>query len=293
MAERSARVVVRDLVGKNALVTGANTGIGKVTARELARRGARVWIGCRSEERASATIQELLRDDSGLALEPFGVDLGELDSVRRAAAAFLASGEPLHLLINNAGVAGRVGLTKDGFELCFGINYLGHFLLTQLLLERLKESAPARIVNVSSTANYNVKGIDFEAVRAPARTLGALTEYAVSKLANVLFTTELARRLEGTSVTSYALHPGVIATDIWRSAPWPIRPIIKWFMTNVEDGATTTLYCATAPELEGTSGRYYDFSREKKLGPVALDAELARRLWDQSEVWTRKNPAPA
>jgi NAD(P)-dependent dehydrogenase (short-subunit alcohol dehydrogenase family) len=167
----------------------------------------------------------------------------------------------------------------------FGVNHLGHFALTQSLLERLNDSAPARIVNVSSDAHYDAKGIDFEALRRPARNITALHEYAVSKLCNVLFTQELARRLAGTGVTSYALHPGVVASDIWRRVPWPVRPLIKRRMLSVTDGAATSLYCATSPDVAQTSGRFYDTCAERAPSAVATP-ELAAELWRHSQEWT-------
>jgi NAD(P)-dependent dehydrogenase (short-subunit alcohol dehydrogenase family) len=211
--------------------------------------------------------------------------------VRACAARFLETGDPLHVLIANAGLAGQRGLTKDGFERTFGVNHLGHFLLIELLLDRLKESAPSRIVIVASRAHTRAGGIDFDALTKPTVTTTGFPEYGVSKLANVLHAKELARRLEGTGVTTYALHPGVIASDVWRKVPWPIRPLMKLFMKTSEEGAATSIYCATAPELETKSGRYYDECREREPAPLANDAGLARELWDRSVTWTRDRAA--
>jgi retinol dehydrogenase 12 len=270
-----------DLTGKHAIVTGANAGIGKATAIALARAGARVWLACRSRERTQPALEEI-----GAGARFLALDLASLASVREAAAAFLALNEPLHLLVNNAGLAGLRGQTRDGFELAFGVNHLGHFLLTALLLERLKASAPARIVNVASRSHYQARrGIDWTHVRGPTRTITGLDEYAASKLANVLFTRELARRLPGTGVTAYCLHPGVIASEIWRHIPWPVRPVMQLFMKTPEAGARTTLWCATAAELAGQSGRYYDDCQERRASPLALDDALAAELWLRSEVW--------
>jgi retinol dehydrogenase 12 len=184
---------------------------------------------------------------------------------------------------HNAGLAGARGSTKDGFELAFGTNHLGHFLLTKLLMPRLVESAPARIVNVSSKSHYRATGIDFDAVRQPTKAVTGLPEYEVSKLANVLFTKELARGRAGAGVRSYSLHPGVVATDAWREVPWPVRPLMKLFMISESDGAKTTLYCATSPEVADHDGRYYDSCREVKPSRVAEDTALAKELWDKSE----------
>src|SRR5262249_36137784 len=150
--------------------------------------------------------------------------------VRACAQTLTSSDEPLHVLINNAGLAGQRGLTASGFELAFGTNYIGPFLLTNLLLDRLRDSAPARIVNVASDSHYGAKGIDYDAVHAPTKSRTAMPEYSVSKLANVLHAQELGRRLEGSGVTTYSLHPGVIASDIWRRVPWPARPLMKLTM---------------------------------------------------------------
>jgi NAD(P)-dependent dehydrogenase (short-subunit alcohol dehydrogenase family) len=272
------------LLGRVALVTGANTGIGLVTARELARAGARVFLACRSEERARAASAELARH--GAASEYLPLDLGDFASVRRCAQLFLEKQLPLHLLINNAGLAGKRGLSASGFEITFGTNHLGHFLLTQLLLPRIRQAGGARIVTVASAAHYGVKELAFERLREPTRSRTAFPEYQVSKLANVLFSAELARRLAGSDVRCYSLHPGTVATEVWREVPWPLRSLAKLGMLSPEQGARTTLYCATAPELAPHSGRYYDECREKEPSKLAQDPALAAELWRRSEAWT-------
>jgi retinol dehydrogenase 12 len=175
-------------------------------------------------------------------------------------------------------------MTPSGFELAFGTNHVGPFLLTQLLLDRIRESAPARIVNVASDAHYRAPGIDFEAVRQPTRTRTAFAEYGVSKLANVLHAQELARRLAGSGVTTYSLHPGVVASDVWRSVPWPIRPLIKLRMRSTDDGAQTSVFCATSDEVGRDSGLYYEDCRPKTTGP-AVTPQLAGELWEHSDAW--------
>lgn len=276
---------VRDLEGKVFLVTGANTGIGRVTAEVLARRGGKVFLGCRSEAKARPVV-DAIRAAGGQA-EFLHLDLGDLGSVRASAESFLARGEPLHVLVNNAGIAGSRGLTVDGFERTFGVNHLGPFLLTTLLLPRLRESAPARIVNVSSSVHAAIKSIDWAALRRPTRTLSSFHEYQVSKLCNVLFTKELARGRAGAGVRSYALHPGSIASDIWREVPWPARSLLRGVLTTVEDGARTSIHCATSPDVAQHDGRYYEKCREVKAGRAAEDAALAKELWEKSEAWTR------
>jgi retinol dehydrogenase-12 len=273
------------LSGRVALVTGANTGIGLVTARELASRGAHVFVACRSLERGQAAVAEIQTATGNAQVEFLALDLGDFASVRACAAAFLARDLPLHLLVNNAGLAGSAGLTKSGFELAFGTNHLGHFLLTQLLLDRLKASAPARIVTVASRAHTRVSGINFDDVCQTTKGKAALPEYGVSKLANVLFSAELGRRLAGTGVTTYALHPGVVATDVWRELPQPFRAIAKLFMISAEAGAATTIYCATSPDVASQTGLYYDKCAVKTPSKAGQDAALAAELWRRSEVW--------
>lgn len=273
------------LAGRVALITGANTGIGKVTATRLAQQGAQVFIACRPGPRSEAALADIRQASPGSQVELLPLDLGDLASVRQCAQAFLALGRPLHLLINNAGVAGAKGMTASGFELGFGTNHIGHFLLTQLLLPCIQASAPARIVTVASRMHYRVGGIDWQAVRETTRSSTGLPEYGVAKLANVLFSAELGRRLAGTGVSTYALHPGVVASDVWRSVPWPLRGLIKLFMLSTEQGAQTTLYCATSPEVAGETGLYYDQCRTKTPSPAARDAALAAELWRRSEAW--------
>jgi len=273
-----------ELSGRTFLVTGANTGIGRATAADLARRGGRVYLACRSEQKGRASVAAITAATGNEAVAFLPLDLADLASVRACAEQFLARGEPLHVLVNNGGLAGQRGLTANGFELAFGVNHLGHFALTLALLDCLAASAPARIVNVSSDAHYQAKGIDFEAVRRPTASVTGMHEYSVSKLSNVLFTQELARRLDGRGITAYALHPGVVASDIWRRVPWPVRPLLKLRMISPEEGARTSLYCATSPEVAAATGRYYDKCREREASAVAT-AELAGALWQRSEAW--------
>jgi len=281
-----------ELAGRTVVVTGANTGIGRVTAEALARRGASVYVASRSTEKGEAAVASIKASSGSDSVFFLALDLADLESVRACAEGFLARGEPLHVLVNNAGVAGVRGLTKQGFELMFGVNHLGHFMLTQLLLDRLVSSGPSRVVTVASDAHYQAHGIDWEAVRRPARGITGLGEYAVSKLSNVLFSQELARRTAGTGVTTYALHPGVVASDIWRRVPWPVRPLITRRMLPVDQGAATSLYCATSPEVAEASGMFYDKCAERPASPVATP-ELAGELWQRSEAWTASYVAGA
>ncbi|HLL20704.1 MAG TPA: SDR family oxidoreductase, partial [Kofleriaceae bacterium] len=268
---------------KTFVVTGANTGIGKITARELAKHGAHVILACRSKEKTDAVLEEIRAAVPGANIEFVPLDLADLASVRACATALLERDIPIHGLINNAGLAGTRGQTKDGFEIQFGTNHLGHYLLTRLLLDKIIASGPARIVNVSSASHYQAKGIDWTVLQQPTKTITALNEYSVSKLANVLFTKELARKLAGTQVTAYAVHPGVVATDVWRKVPGPVRWLMKKFMITPEKGAQATLRCATAPELAAETGKYYDVGgKEKRPSRVADDTALAETLWTKS-----------
>ncbi len=273
------------LAGQVALVTGANTGIGFVTARELARMGAHVFIACRNAQRAQPALDAIRVASGNTQVEALALDLGDVASVRRCADTFLARGLPLHLLVNNAGLAGTRGLTASGFELAFGVNHMGHFLLTQLLLDRLLASAPARIVTVASRAHTRTDGIDWDALRQPTRSRTGVHEYAVSKLANVWFSAELGRRLAGTGVNTYALHPGVVASDVWRAVPWPFRSLMKLRMISTEEGARTSLYCATSPDCAGETGLYYDKCRLQTPSTLGRDTTLALKLWRESERW--------
>jgi retinol dehydrogenase-12 len=266
------------------LVTGGNTGIGRATAEGLAAGGGRVWLACRSVAKGEEAAAAIRGATGSSSVSVLPLDLADLDSVRSGAAAFLALGEPLNVLVNNAGVAGVHGLSRQGFELTFGVNHLGHFLLTSLLLEHLTASGPARVVTVASDAHYSARGIDFAALRRRARHVTGLPEYAVSKLCNVLFSQELARRTAGTGVTTYALHPGVVASDMWRRVPWPVRPLVTRRLMSVADGAKTSLYCATSPEVAQASGLFYDRCAERPASSVATP-ELGLRLWERSEEW--------
>ena len=271
--------------GRTFLVTGGNTGIGLATATELARRGGKVYVACRSEAKGSHAVASIVAATGNADVVYLPLDLADLGSVRACADAFLATGEPLDVLINNAGVAGHRGLTGDGFELTFGVNHLGHFALTMALLDRLAESGPARVVCVSSDAHYQAKGIDFTALRRRTRGITGLQAYAVSKLCNVLFAQELARRAENRGITTYALHPGVVASDIWRRVPWPVRSMMTARMLTTEQGAATSLYCATSPEVAKQTGRFYDNCREREPSAVATE-QLGKILWERSEAWT-------
>jgi NAD(P)-dependent dehydrogenase (short-subunit alcohol dehydrogenase family) len=271
------------LTGRRILITGASTGIGRATAELLAQRGATLYLAGRSEARHRALLQAIRSAGGEVSYLP--LDLSELGSVRDCAARFLALDVPLHVLINNAGLAGSRGLTPDGFERTFGVNHLGHFLLTELLLDRLRASAPSRIVNVSSKAHYRVPGIDWSALRQATKTTTGFAEYRVSKLCNVLHAKELARRLDGSGVTTYSLHPGVVASDVWRQVPWGIRHLMRQFMQSNEQGAATSVHCAASEEVALQTGLYYDACLPVAPSALSEDVTLAEALRDKSLEW--------
>ena len=270
---------------RTCLVTGANTGIGRATALELARRGDRVILACRSEAKTQPVVDEIVSETGNDAVGFLALDLADLDSVRTAAETLTGRGEPLHVLVANAGLAGQRGQTAQGFELAFGVNHLGHFLFVTLLTDLLRAGAPARIVIVSSDSHYSPEGIDFDTLRQSTSSVTGMAEYAVSKLANVLFGQELARRLPADEVWVASLHPGVIASDVWRRIPWPIRPIMTRFMKSTTEGAETTLLCATADPVPIESGGFMSEGEPKAPSEVATP-ELAAELWRRSEEWT-------
>src|SRR3569623_1518712 len=255
--------MTKDLAGKNFIITGANTGIGKITAMELARRGAHVIVANRSRAKSEPVIKEIAAA-TNKPPKHNELDLADLSSVRKAAEQILAKNIPIHGLINNAGMAGTRGKTKDGIEITFGTNHLGHYLFTRLLLDRIKETQGARIVNVASKSHYRAKKIDWSVLRDKTHSTTGLREYEVSKLANVLITKALARTLEGSGVTTSAVHPGVVATAAWRKVPGPVRWIMKKFMVTPEQGAHCSLRTAPAPALAAEPGHYYDADGSEK-----------------------------
>jgi NAD(P)-dependent dehydrogenase (short-subunit alcohol dehydrogenase family) len=284
-----------DLSGRHAIVTGASAGIGLVTAEVLALRGASVTMACRDLAKAEAARRQIVAASEGrIARESLSVealDLAEMDSVRTFARGFLAGDRPIHLLINNAGVMlPDRRETKDGFEAHFGVNHLGHFLLTNLLLERIRASAPARIINVSSDAmQFASLTRELADLNWEERSYSGWRSYGDSKLMNLMFTNELNRRLGESGVTSAALHPGIVMTDLGRDQKgllsWvgiPMRP----FMKTAEQGAATTLYAATCANPLQPGGSYLADCATARPGKLAGDADLERRLWERSEELT-------
>ncbi|XP_062973613.1 retinol dehydrogenase 12-like isoform X2 [Elgaria multicarinata webbii] len=271
------------LHGKVVVITGANTGIGKETARDFAGRGARVILACRDMAKAEAAACEIRTKTGNQQIIAMKLDLADTKSIREFAENFLKEEKELHILINNAGVMMcPYSKTADGFEMHLGVNYLGHFLLTFLLIERLKQSSPARILNLSSLAHHGgrIRFHDLQGEKCYHRGLA----YCHSKLANILFTRELAKRLQGTGVTVNALHPGTVATELTRHSfilnnLWKI---MSFFVKTPVEGAQTSVYCAVAEELESVSGKYFSDCTPAYVSPQGRNDETAKQLWNVS-----------
>ena len=272
--------------GKICIVTGANSGIGKATALALAQRGATVVMVCRDRARGEQARSEITTNSRNTAVDLLQADLSSQQSIRQLVETFKQHYPHLHVLINNAGAAfpGRRRETVDGGEMTFAVNYLAPFLLTNLLFDMLTASAPARIVNVSSNAQASgyiqIDDLQAERLYRPMRT------YPQAKLAVVLFTYELARRLEGTGVTVNCLHPGFVATNFAQSDAGPaFRLLVKVmgsFGASPEKGAQTSIYLASSPEVEGVTGNYFVKSIPRRSAAISYDESLQRQLWEQS-----------
>lgn len=278
-----------DMTGKTVVVTGANSGIGLETAVALARAGADTVIAARDADRGAAAVADARRRSGSERVELALFDLGDLASVRAGAAELLGRHDRIDVLVNNAGlVLSERRETADGLEATFAVNHLGPFLLTTLLLDRLRASAPSRVVNVASTAHNSArKGLDFDDLQSTKRYRG-MQVYGASKLANILFTAELARRLEGSGVTANCCHPGTVATSYGRDGDtkgvlaFGLK-LIKPFVLTPEQGAVTPVYLASSPEVANVSGRYFVKRRTREPSKAARDSAAAARLWEVSE----------
>lgn len=272
-----------------ALITGPTAGIGAVVARALVDRGYRLLLLGRNPERLRAMELELRRRQPHGEFVSVPVDLADLPTVARAARTVSSLTQRLELLIANAGLGGRQGLTQQGFELHFGVHHLAHFLLTRCLEPLLLEGAPSRLVVVTSSAHERLRHpLDLSSMRHKGRLPFGWGEYQRSKLANLLFVKAFAKRFTHRGVTSYAVHPGAVATSIYRKVPWPIRPLMLHGMVTPEEGALSTLRAALAPELAQESGLYYGADGVlREPSPLALDEAAAEALWAASEVWVR------
>jgi NAD(P)-dependent dehydrogenase (short-subunit alcohol dehydrogenase family) len=279
----------RPMQGKVCLVTGATAGIGAVTARTLAQGGATVVLVGRSRERCEATTARIRQETGNPAVAYLLADLSSQAEIRRLAQEFQHQQQRLDVLVNNAGgVFLRRQESVDGIEMTFALNHLGYFLLTNLLLDVLKASGPARVVSVASDAHRRLQGMDFDDLQGRNRYSG-IRAYCQSKLANVLFTYELARRLGGTGVTANALHPGFVASNFFAGKGWMgllVNVSAKVFAISPEEGAKTSIYLATSPEVEGVTGKYFVKEQAVKSSSASEDEVAARRLWEVSEEMT-------
>lgn len=284
--------------GKVVVITGCNTGIGKETARDLFVRGAKILMAVRNVEKGEQAKQEIMESSKGAegvgSLEVLQLDLSSLQSVRNFASGVDSSVNKIDILINNAGImACPRNETSDGFESQLGVNHLGHFLLTLLLLPRIRAAAPSRIINLSSMA-HKFGRIHFDNLMLNERYT-PFAAYSQSKLANILFTRKLANLLEGTGVSVYAVHPGVVRTELARHMPtWQkilLKPIMVLSKSPVK-GAQTSIYCAVEPGLAEQTGRYYADCAEHTLGRAATSEEDAQKLWSLSEELTGEKFSP-
>ncbi|XP_029943277.1 dehydrogenase/reductase SDR family member 13-like [Salarias fasciatus] len=281
--------------GRTALITGSHTGIGKSTALDLAKRGARVILACHNKEKGEAAAFDIRRETGNNQVLFMQLDLASLKSVRNFVETFLKIEPRLDILINNAGVMCS-GYTEDGFGMAFGVNHLGHFLLTTLLLEKLQQCGPSRVVTVTAFLSC------FADINLPFLTskkdfvLGhsawnSYKSYCSSKLCNMLFIRELANRLEGTNVSCYCVHPGVMYTELCHSISPTLqlllRPFAKMFFLDPEGGSQTVLHCALQEGIEPFSGRYFVNCSLQQTGAKGQDDVLAKKLWELSERFTR------
>ncbi|OQY34749.1 MAG: hypothetical protein B6I38_02090 [Anaerolineaceae bacterium 4572_5.1] len=274
------------MMGKICLVTGGTSGIGKVTATALAALGAEVIIAGRNKQKTESTVQEIVSATKNETVQYLLADFSSLQQVRELASSFKAHYSQLNVLVNNAGVFFNTRRkTPYGVEMTFLINHLAPFLLTNLLIETMRNSAPARIVNVSSEAHkhgtMNFDDLGFE------NSYVGIKAYARSKLANILFTYELAQRLSGSGVAVNAIHPGHVATNIWKNDFSFLGPALKWvmglFALTPEEGADNSIYLASSPELEGITGKYFIKREPAPSSPLSCDETIARKLWEISE----------
>jgi NAD(P)-dependent dehydrogenase (short-subunit alcohol dehydrogenase family) len=272
-----------EMEGATVMVTGANSGIGFVAAREIARKGASVVLVCRDAEKGKIALEEIEKGTENQSSELLIADLSSLESVRTLAQDFRKTHEKLHILMNNAGVImGKRIVTSDGMETTFQVNYLSHFLLTNLLLDVLKNSAPARIVNTTSDAHFSGK-MDFDDLQGEG-SYGAMKSYSQSKLAQVLFTHELAEKLKGTGVTANCVHPGAVRTR-WGDEAGVLGIGIRLarpFMLSPEKGAETLIFVATSNEIEGVTGKYFTKKQVMDSSKESYSNEEAEKLWEIS-----------
>jgi NAD(P)-dependent dehydrogenase (short-subunit alcohol dehydrogenase family) len=273
---------------KICLITGATSGIGQATAMALARQGATVIVAGRDEERCQSTVAHIQQETGNFHVDYLLGDLSVQAQVRTMAENFESRYQRLDVLVNNAGAINLFRqVSADGIEMTFAVNHLAYFLLTELLLDTLKASAPARVVNVASNSHYG-QHLDFDNLELK-RGYNPMRAYGRSKLCNLYFTYELARRLEGTGVTVNAMHPGFVATNMAANNGWLVRlflPLVHRNSLTPEQGASTAVYLASSPDVEGVTGKYFVREREVESDSISYDESVARRLWEVSEKLT-------
>ncbi|ELU01380.1 hypothetical protein CAPTEDRAFT_181056 [Capitella teleta] len=283
-----------EIIGRTVVITGANSGLGRVTAEDLAKRGGKIIMACRDMKKCEEVKKEIIEATMNKSVHCRHLDLASLSSVRSFAEEFNANERRLDILVNNAGVMGISGRqkTEDGFEMHLGVNYLGPFLLTHLLLDKLKSSSPSRIINVTS-AIYEAGYIDFDDLNC-AKKYTHESAYAQSKLALTLFNTKLAQILENSKVSTYLVYPGLSKTNLGRHLSINnsmisgniVKPFLSVTMKNAEQGMQTILMCALNPDLAEESGFYYKSCRMAPLKKIGKDQATADRLYAISRVWT-------
>jgi retinol dehydrogenase 12 len=287
----ASAITTLDLSEHVFMITGANTGIGETAAYQLAKRGAQLILACRKRDRAAHVLANIAEHYPQAKASFVNLDLSYLASVRQCASVVNDMREPVNCLILNAGVGGQRGVTKEGFELHFGTNHLGHYLLTRLLLERIRNTPTPRIVTVASNSHKQARAIKFDQLQSSTRSYSGMREYAVSKLCNILFTRELQRRCDerygvaAKRVATYALNPGRVATDVWRRIPAPFRWLFKKTMITADQGGSYIVKCAASEEFASHVGRYYSRGLEHEPSALAQNAELALELWNRSAGW--------
>lgn len=283
-----------EMSGKSVMVTGANAGIGKETALALAKLGATVICVCRDQGRGEAAVAELKQRSGNDQVELMLCDLSSQQSIRAFAEEYKRTHDRLHVLVNNAGVViQKRQVTVDGLEATFALDHLGYFLLTHLLLDVITASAPARIVNVSSDA-HRAGHIDFDDLQFEKRRYSAFGAYCQAKLANIMFTYDLAERLEGTGMTVNAVHPGPVASNFGSNSTGLFNlgmRIFRFFALTPEQGAQTSIYAASSPEVEGITGKYLSKKKPVKSRRESYDVNIRRRLWELSERMTGLAPS--
>ncbi|KAJ1092751.1 hypothetical protein NDU88_005861 [Pleurodeles waltl] len=274
---------IKRLDGKTVLITGGSSGIGKETAIALARRGARLIITCHDELKGESAVRLIQKESHNLNVHFMMLNMANLQSIRNFCKTFIHNEKRLDILINNDGVPALLHWTDDGFSMCFGVNHLGPFLLTHLLMGLLKSSTPSRIITITSDV-YKYQKLDFQDLNY---NIVPIFTYCRSKLANIYFTQEVSRQMEGTGVTAYAVHPGYVVGD-WTSQFSVLFRIVMYvfvsmFFISCEAGAQTVIHCAVSDEVLAHNGGYFSDCQPRKLRPHAHDAGIAKKLWEASE----------